>query len=134
MKVVVNRCYGGFGLSEEAETEFLRRKGITAYHYSPKKGYNMRQVMSVPESKFRELQKQFKNNPKELNHYYLYDKVSSCMPRNDADLIAVVESMGSEKASGDYAELRIVEIPDDIEWEIDEYDGMEKVREKHRSW
>ena len=29
---------------------------------------------------------------------------------------------------------KIIEIPDDIEWEIDNYDGIESIHEKHRSW
>ena len=38
------------------------------------------------------------------------------------------------KANGRYSELKIVEIPDGIEWEISEYDGLETVEEKHRNW
>lgn len=38
------------------------------------------------------------------------------------------------KADGKCAELKIIEIPDDIEWEIEEYDGWEHVAEKHRVW
>jgi len=30
--------------------------------------------------------------------------------------------------------LKIVDIPDGVEWEIEEYDGMEWVAEKHRTW
>jgi hypothetical protein len=48
-------------------------------------------------------------------------------------LIQVVEELG-EKANGQFAKLRIIEIPDGVDWEIDEYDGSEKVEEKHRSW
>lgn len=40
----------------------------------------------------------------------------------------------SDKASGGFASLKIVEIPDDVEWEICEYDGLEWVAEKHRKW
>ena len=32
------------------------------------------------------------------------------------------------------AELAIVEIPDGIEWEIDDYDGIETIAETHRTW
>jgi hypothetical protein len=47
--------------------------------------------------------------------------------------VQVVEQMG-DAASGSHSELAIVEIPDDVEWEIDEYDGREHVAEKHRTW
>jgi len=45
----------------------------------------------------------------------------------------VIELMGSA-AAGEYAELKIVEIPDDINWYIEEYDGKEHVAELHRVW
>jgi hypothetical protein len=45
----------------------------------------------------------------------------------------LVEEMG-EKAGSTYSQLRIVEIPDDVEWQIEEYDGSEWVSEKHRTW
>jgi len=30
--------------------------------------------------------------------------------------------------------LKVVEIPDDVEWRIHDYDGAEHVYEKHRTW
>jgi len=30
--------------------------------------------------------------------------------------------------------LKIIEIPEDVDWEVDEYDGLETIHEKHRSW
>lgn len=30
--------------------------------------------------------------------------------------------------------LILEDIPDDVEWEIEEYDGLEWVSEKHRTW
>lgn len=53
--------------------------------------------------------------------------------RNDPILIQVIEELG-EKANGNVATLKIIEIPDDIEWEIEEYDGSEWISEKHRTW
>jgi len=55
------------------------------------------------------------------------------LARNDPILVQVVEEMG-DKAWGRYAKLAIVEIPDDVQWIIEENDGMEWVAEKHRTW
>jgi len=58
---------------------------------------------------------------------------SQLIPRDDAHLIAVVELMG-HKANGGYAELKIVDVPDDVNWYVEEYDGKEWVAERHRTW
>ena len=55
------------------------------------------------------------------------------LERNDPILVHIVETLGAE-ANGRFAQLRIVEIPDDVNWEISDYDGMESVSEAHRSW
>jgi hypothetical protein len=48
-------------------------------------------------------------------------------------LVAVVEELG-EAAYGECAELSVIEVPDDVEWHIVEYDGLEHVAENHRIW
>ncbi|NQW80052.1 MAG: hypothetical protein HQ445_02630 [Polaromonas sp.] len=53
--------------------------------------------------------------------------------RTDPHLVAIVEEMGAE-ASGACAGLKVVEIPDDVEWFIEEYDGLEHIAEEHRTW
>jgi hypothetical protein len=53
--------------------------------------------------------------------------------RNDPILVEIVEQLG-EAANGEFAELKVVEIPDDAEWMIQEYDGDEWIAEKHRTW
>lgn len=63
----------------------------------------------------------------------LYDRCHG-VPRDDTALVEAVEELGVEKASGVYARLKIVEIPDDVEWHIYEYDGNECVAENHRTW
>lgn len=55
------------------------------------------------------------------------------LPRDDPTLIQAIEQLGS-KAAGGFAKLRIVEIPDNVQWHISEYDGMEHVAEDHRTW
>jgi hypothetical protein len=57
-----------------------------------------------------------------------------CIHRDDPKLIRVVEKIGPKRAASQFAELKIVEIPDDVDWEIEEYDGKEWVSEVHRTW
>ena len=57
----------------------------------------------------------------------------SDLDRSDPMLVAVVLELGTA-ADTSVSELRVVEIPDDVEWQIEEYDGSEWVAEKHRTW
>ncbi len=114
MKIVINSDFGGFGLSDEAFERYLELKGIEFARVSRAfGGADYYEAGHVEED----------------GHYLsVYD-----IERNDPDLIRVVEELGGE-ANGNYSSLKIVEIPEDVEWEIDEYDGMEHVAEKHRTW
>ena len=58
---------------------------------------------------------------------------SRSIPSDDAHLIAVVELMGTD-ADNRFSELKIVDVPDDVNWYIEEYDGKEWVAERHRTW
>lgn len=53
--------------------------------------------------------------------------------RSDPKLVECVKKLG-EKANGRYANLKIVKIPSDVEWYIENYDGVETIHEDHRSW
>ena len=90
MKVVINTCFGGFGISDKALARYNELTGAN------------------------------------LVTYYSIE-------RNDPFLVQVVEGLGAE-ANGRYADLKIVDIPSDIEWYIHEYDGLESVYEQHRIW
>ena len=54
--------------------------------------------------------------------------------RTDPKLIDAIEAVGIEESAGSCANLRIIEIPNDVDWEIEDYDGCETVHEKHRKW
>jgi hypothetical protein len=54
--------------------------------------------------------------------------------RDSPILLQVIEQLGIDECHGKYASLKIVEIPDDVEWGIEEYDGKEHVAEAHRTW
>lgn len=53
--------------------------------------------------------------------------------RDDPRLIQVVKEM-AEQANGPCSDLKIVEIPADVDWIIEEYDGIEWIAEVHRTW
>lgn len=90
--VVINNCYGGFGLSDKAVTEYRKLAGLSE------------------------------------NDFQHRD-----LPRDDPYLVKVVKDLGP-KANGAHANLKIVEIPGDVNWHIEEYDGNEWVAEDHRTW
>lgn len=53
--------------------------------------------------------------------------------RDDPHLVQTVREMGTA-ANGKYSQLKVVEIPVNVDFEVEEYDGSEKVVEKHRVW
>ena len=60
-------------------------------------------------------------------------RLKSGIERDNPFLVRVVEELGT-KASSKYADLGVIEIPDGVEYEIDDYDVMETIHEKHRTW
>ena len=55
--------------------------------------------------------------------------------RNDKHLIqAIEEAKKKDKVHCFIEDIKIVEISDDVEYEIHDYDGMESIHEVHRSW
>ncbi len=138
-KIVVNRCYGGFGLSYEAMKRLAELKGYDLYvYYVPIRSDDVVEIeekedidkhpltyLKVPYEEYKEM------DSKEKSEVYICD---SEIDRDDEDLVQVVEELGSAKASDMMANLEVVEIPDDVEWVIDNCNGMETVEEKHRSW
>ena len=62
-------------------------------------------------------------------HKRIFDKAKLENPL----LVEAVQKLGA-KANGLYATLKIVEIPDEVEWRVDAVNGKEIIREKHRMW
>ncbi|TKS59816.1 MAG: hypothetical protein EWM72_02001 [Nitrospira sp.] len=61
------------------------------------------------------------------------NRCGALIPRDDAKLVRVVEELHAE-ANGHCAELKVVTIPDEVQWEIAKTDGVEHVSEVHRTW
>lgn len=105
MKVVINRCFGGFGLSDKA---LLMLK---------EKGWAVEKTSVLLNNEY------WTTDPRQNNDLF----------RSHTDLVEVVEALG-DSANGAYSKLKVVEIPDGIEYEIDECDGIEEIHEVHRKW
>jgi len=111
-KVVINSAHGGFGLSHEGVMEYARLKGCVIYA-----------------KEIRRCEKDsWTYTDADGEYWHCYD-----IPRDDPTLVQVVELL-SKDANDNVSELKVVEIPDDVEWQIEEYDGVEWVAEKHRRW
>ncbi len=61
------------------------------------------------------------------------NRCGALIPRDDQKLVQIVEEL-REAANGYAAELKVVEIPDDVQWVINKTDGVEHVSEVHRTW
>jgi hypothetical protein len=143
-KVVVNRCYGGFSLSEKAVVRLAELKGTPVkYIQNPGSMLVRFWLVSVEDTGLQKY-KNIKNCRVEItieerewqNDFYIQNTISSRIDSEDrADplLVQVVEELGSE-ANGEFAELKVIEIPDDVQWDISDYDGYETLHERHRSW
>ena len=113
-KVVVNACYGGFGLSHDA-----------IMRYSELAGLNLRAVKDG----YLITENYYIDGVRDEDHFWsMYD-----LERTDPYLVQVVEELG-ELANGEMASLRIADVPNGVSWYIDDYDGIETVRETHNSW
>ena len=118
-KIVINGCYGGFGLSRKATLRIRELKADPNFGGPCIIGdvYVSSEIDAVP---------------KPVTTDYGLGSGNG-LYRDDPILVKVVEELG-EEASGGYAQLKIVEVPNDVTWHIEEYDGIEWVAEDHRTW
>lgn len=134
MKIVINTCYGGFGLSEKAVLRYAELKGLALY---PEGTGIFTTYWLVPEDAREDqsnyftwsLEEQQASNKRRAKQVWSEREIQ----RDDPTLVQVVEELGAD-ANARPAELEIVEIPDGAAWQIEEYDGFERVAEKHRTW
>jgi hypothetical protein len=159
-KVVINRCYGGFAINKACLFKLAEIKGLTLYpevqfpdgHSTDSQSTDGHSTdldwnttyWTVPESNpHRQFASKIQKNWHKASSD---DKVKSnkiCIDltlysspsnREDPDLIKAIESLGCIEASGRFALLKIVEIPDNITYLIEEKNGLETIHESHRIW
>ena len=106
-KVVLNSCFGGFGLSKDAIQMLNDKHGLDI---DSDYGYVGNDDFGIVDDN--------------MDAY-----------RMDKRLVSVVKKLGVKKASGQYSALRIVDVPDDVVnvhgWHISDYDGCESVHQSH---
>uniref|UniRef100_A0A6M3JSS5 Uncharacterized protein n=1 Tax=viral metagenome TaxID=1070528 RepID=A0A6M3JSS5_9ZZZZ len=153
-KIVINAQYGGFGLSHEAVMRYAELKGVKlypfidkmlrkvfedVYHETPTIEDNRVSCISyalVPPEAYERLLEGDERNTNTADRFKnsnaFFFSVNN-IERDDPYLIQTVEELG-DRANGKCASLRIVKIPNDIKWVIEEYNGSEYIAEKHRTW
>lgn len=118
-KIVYNACYGGFGLSEQAMLRYAELKGIKLY---VEKDSFCTYYWTNPEATIEEFDK--------YQEYYF----EGDFDRHDPILVQVVEELGREKASHEFANISIYETENNA-YRIDEYDGYETVvTQSNQDW
>ena len=125
MKLVVNRCHGSFGLSDAAYERMIEL-GIEAVEYTRDKSWNDKKV--IFDNRIASGSCTLFNGCNYWDAWTLHHE-----NRSDKILVQAVEELG-DKASNLLSDLVVVEVPDDVEFFIDDYDGFETVRENHRTW
>jgi len=116
-KLVINKCFGGFGISHEAALLYGERANLNLFWFQDD------EYPSLGITHY------YTGGVKDDNNYWFPRSIQ----RDDPILVQIVEELG-EKVNTRYSELKIVEIPEDVEYTIEEYDGIEWIAEKHRTW
>jgi len=144
MKIVINKCYGGFSISVEA-AKMMAKLGdkqaeLELNDWYKEQGWldffkkNGVWPKDCPQNQIPYLEISAKHDIQAEFHGYGYvDGFDNGYSRTSDSLIKAVEKLG-KRANGVFSSLQVVEIPDGIDYYIDNYDGMESIHENHRSW
>lgn len=140
-KVAINKCFGGFDLSNEAIkmlVELKYNKPLYVYkqiEYEYENGIDKYVKTDINEKSLclSFVTKDYGDTAENIADEDFVYKHNLHENREDKDLIYVIETLG-DRASGQFGNLKVVEIPDDVKYEIDDYDGIESIHEIHRVW
>lgn len=149
-KVIINKCFGGYGFDPFTVQKYADKKGIQLYWY--KKDFHdyhgdlKERMVKIP---FETIMKDdslrigYAALTRNMGDTYIRDweNENACADefdienddssRTDPVLIGIIEKYGDANVHGCHAPT-VVEVPDGVEWMIEEYDGFETLHEKHR--
>lgn len=134
MKVILNKCFGGFSPSHEAYELYAKKKGIKLFTYDLAPDLSYKRTDKKDGIFITYATRDCGDAPKiddfDWNNDILHLNSSY---REDPVLIEVVEELG-ERASSYVSDLRIVNIPDGMDYVIDDYDGVETLHARVQEW
>lgn len=136
MKVILNKCYGGFIPSVLAHKEYAKKKGFEAFPYKLNvKDHNfLKQNPSCSDAFVIYSNKDLGSNTSSIPDDCIFS-LSKEESRFDPTLIEVVEELGT-KANSYCSKLQVFEVPDELKdnYKIDSYDGYEFIHQKVEEW
>jgi hypothetical protein len=154
MKVIINKCYGGYGFDPFTIQKYADAKNVKLYWYERDYGNSC----VFPRERFvkttiekinadESLHMGYYSMIKDMGEYlvfdwnkedyddvlgkYLFKFPEESESRTDSVLIEIIEKYGKLNTHGCH-NPQVIEIPDGVEWTVNDYDGMETLVEKYR--
>lgn len=126
-RVAYNTCFGGFGFHEKAVQWVRENKD------SLTDKYDKEDVEEIADSTLSGELYPDGSGPKSENSTYIHGVDLS----RDNELLVDIVSHETEytgRYNSDYSNLQVAEVPDGVDWIIDEHDGYETVEEASRTF
>lgn len=146
-KVIINKCFGGYGFVPFTIQQYADAKGIKLYWYTRDCS---RDVGRAKEALISTTIDEINQRDDLLMDVYpimrdmgdafilawgensdlIFEMPPKEMSRVDPVLIEIIERYGDQNVHGCYAP-KVVEVPDGVAWVVEEYDGFESLHEAH---
>jgi len=126
-RVVYNSCFGGFGFHEKAV------RWVREHKDSLTDEYGKEDVEEIANSTLSGERYPDGSGPKAEHHTY----INGLNLTRDNRLLADIVSRETEytgPVDGSHANLRVAEVPNGVDWRINEYDGNETVEEQTQTF
>ena len=118
-RILINNCFGGFAMSDAALHWLIDNKGWSIASYSE---------IQARTSRGDTFNYTFSDTMQVFSHKDVFND------RTDDDILDCFDALGTEQFSGNYSLVAAVDVPADVKWSIEDYDGNEHIAEVHRTW